>query len=149
MERGLQELATMDQVDGAFVCNSSGDVVLSSMPPVLATAAMSHIGKAVSQVFSAFEAAAVPIDRFDLAFDTWTLVARDLGQAVVIVVAEPGADLSTLRMMLDIVIVGWTTSGQLEKRLGKGKSSSRMDLLSAANLDDAALRSLKLLGGHR
>lgn len=149
MERGLQELATMDQVEGAFVCNSAGEVVLSSMPPVLATAAMSHIGKAVSQVFSAFEAAGVPVDRFDLAFDTWKLIARDLGQAVLILVAEANADLSMTRMMIDITVVGWTSSGQLEKRLGKGKSSSRMELLSRSNLDDASWRSLKLLGGHR
>lgn len=149
MERGLQEIASVDQVEGAFVCNSSGDVVVSSMPPVLATAAMSHIGKALSQVFGAFEAAGVPVDRLELSFDSWRLYARDLGQAVVIVVAEPYADLSMIRMTVDIVITTWNAGGQLQKRVGNGKSSARMDLLSRANLDDAAWSSLRLLVGQR
>ena len=145
MERGLQEIATVGSVDGAFVCNSTGEVVASSVPPVLATAAMSDIGRALSQTFGAFEAAGVPIDRFDLSFDTWRLYTRDLGQGLVVVIADPNCDISFLRMTVDIITTGWTTSGVLQKRIGKGKTSARMDLLSRANLDDAAWHSLRPL----
>lgn len=148
MERGLQEIASVGQVDGAFVCNSTGEVVASSTPPVLATAAMSDIGRALSQTFGAFEAAGAPIDRLDLAFDSWRLYTRDLGQGLVVVIAEPGCDVSFLRMTVDIITTGWASSGDLQKRIGKGKTSARMDLLSRANLDDAAWHSLRPLIGQ-
>ncbi len=148
MERGLQEIASVGLVDGAFVCNSTGEVVASSMPPVLATAAMSDIGRALSQTFGAFEAAGAPIDRLDLAFDTWRLYVRDLGQGLVVVIAEPDCDAACLRMTVDIITTGWASSGVLQKRIGKGKTSARMDLLSRANLDDAAWLSLRPLIGQ-
>ncbi len=149
MEWGLQEIASVELVDGTFVCNSGGDVVASSVPPVLATAAMSHIGRALAQTFGAFEAAAAPIDKLDLAFDTWRLYCRDLGQGIVVVICEPECDIAYLRMTVDIVTTEWSYGGALQKRIGKGKSSSRMDLLSRANLDDAAWNSLRLLVAHR
>jgi hypothetical protein len=148
MERGLQEICALQSVGGAFVCDNTGEVVVSSSPPVLATVTMSQISRAAVQVFAAMESAQKPINRMEFVYDAWRLFVRDLGQAMVFVVCYPEIDSALLRMTMDTVAVNWKSGKELEKKLGKRPAAIRRDLLAEAHMDEAAWRSYRVLASQ-
>ena len=144
MERDLQQICALEHVGGAFVCDNTGEVVVSSTPPVLATITMNQIGRSAVQTFSAMETAKRPVERMEIIYDAWRLFVRDLGPAMVVVVCQPAVDMAMLRMTVDMVTVRWRKENLLQKRLGKKNPPPRKDLLTEAHLDDAAWRSYRL-----
>jgi hypothetical protein len=144
MERGLKEIGNVDQVEGSFVCDNSGDVILSSTPAVLATATMATIGREVVRTFEAMKAADRPITRLEFDYGTWRLFARDIGDALLLVVCQPGTDMPFLRMTIDIVASGWRKDPAAQKLLAS-RRAERRELIKPDNLDDASRKTWRLI----
>ncbi|MEP7215021.1 MAG: hypothetical protein ABI782_02145 [Anaerolineaceae bacterium] len=117
MERELQQFCDIPHVGGAFVCDNRGEVILSSHPAVLATVAMNAIGREVGRSLLALEASGHGGLRLDYAFDSWTLFARELGEALVFVVCEAGVDVARVRMTMEVTMNAWQNDSRAQKRL--------------------------------
>ena len=137
MEKQLEQVGALPGVGGSFVCDNRGDVIVSSDPAVLATVTMNTIGREVARAFLALETAKTPASRLDFVYDTWRLLAQDMGDAVFFVVCQPGADMAMVRMTVDVVIASWTKDGNAQKRLQRHRTE-RKQLLSAAALDQGS-----------
>lgn len=137
MEKGLEHIGAVSGVGGSFVCDNRGDVIVSSDPAVLATVTMNTIGREVGQAFAALEAASEPASRIEFVYDSWRLLAQDIGHAVFFVVCHPDADMAMVRMTADVVLAGWSKDGNAQKRLQQ-RAAERAALVSKANLDQGS-----------
>ncbi len=144
MERGLKEIGTVDHVEGSFVCDNKGDVMLSSTPAVLATATMATIGREVARTFEAMRAATRPVTRLEFDYGTWRLFGRDMGDALLLVVCQPPTDMPFLRMTIDIVASGWRQDPAAQKLLSS-RRTERRELIKPDNLDDASRKIWRLI----
>lgn len=139
MEKDLQQIAGLPHVGGAFVCDNAGEVVASSNPPVLASAAMSGLAREAARTLSALEAGGFAATRLEFRYNSWRLIARDLGDGLLVVVCQPGADGALLRMTADVAIAAWRKDARQMKRLAQ-RRRERSALLSATGMDDASWR---------
>ena len=137
MEKGLDQVGAVPGVGGSFVCDNKGDVIVSSDPAVLATVTMNTIGREVGRAFVALEAAERPATRLDFVYDSWRLLAQDMGDAVFFVVCQPEADMAIVRMTVEVVIAGWRKDASAQKRLQRHRAE-RAALMSRATLDQGS-----------
>jgi hypothetical protein len=140
MERGLQQIANLPYVGGSFVCDNAGEVIVSSNPAPLATVTMNAIGREAAQAFTACDAAGRAAARLDLTYDTWRLLATDLGDAILFAVCDPQVDMPVLRMTVDIVTAGWKKDSSAQKLLAK-RRSPRKATVEPAQMDDVSRHS--------
>lgn len=144
MERELQQFCDIPHVGGAFVCDNRGDVIVSSDPAVLATVAMNAIGREVGRSLLALEASGHKRLRLDFVFDSWRLLAHDMGEAMVFIVCEPRVDAATVRMTLDVALNAWQNDSRARKRLAS-RRGERKQLATPATLDPNAYRAWTLI----
>ncbi|MEO6398118.1 MAG: hypothetical protein ABIP13_06585 [Tepidiformaceae bacterium] len=144
MEKELQQFCDIPHVGGAFVCDNRGDVIVASDPAVLATVAMSAIGREVGRALLALEASGRGCPRMDFVFDSWRLLAHDIGDAVVFIVCEPGVDVATVRMTAEVVLNRWQKDSRVQKRLASSKIE-RKQLVAPAALDQNAHRAWTII----
>lgn len=139
MERGLQHIANLPYVGGSFVCDNAGEVIVSSNPAPLATVTMNAIGREAAQAFMACEAAGRTAGRLDLTYDTWRLLATDIGDAILFAVCDPQVDMPVLRMTVDVVTAGWKKDSSAQKLLAK-RHSSRRATVEPVQMDEVSRR---------
>ena len=144
MEKELEQVGKVPGVGGTFVCDNKGDVIVSSDPAVLATVTMTTIGREVARVFVALEAADEPASRIDFVYDSWRMLAQDIGDAVFFVVCQADADMAMVRMTVDVVIAGWRKDASAQKRLQRHRAE-RAALVSSAALDQGSWSSWTVL----
>ena len=144
MERELQQFCDIPHVGGAFVCDNHGDVIVSSDPAVLATVAMNAIGREVGRSLLALEASGQQGLRMEFVYDSWRLLAHDMGEAVVFIVCEPGVDVATVRMTAEVAINAWRKDSRARKRLAS-RRVERKQLVTPATLDQSAEGAWKLI----
>jgi len=147
MERGLGQISLVPAVGGAFVCSNAGDVIVSTSPPLLATATMNNIGREIARAFSAFEASGRPVSRLDVTYDTWRLFANDIGDAIMFVVCHPGVDAAIVRMTVDVATAGWHKDAKIQKRMAQHKTSRRAAITRTA-LDERSQQVWQLIESH-
>lgn len=134
MEREIEQLTALPAVEGAFLCDNRGDVIVSSDPAVLATVTMNTIGREIGRAFVALHAAGFQASRIDLTYDSWRLLAQDIGDAVLFVIAQPAVDMAIVRMTADVVTAAWKKDPGAQKRLQKHRSE-RAQLVNRTALD--------------
>jgi hypothetical protein len=139
VQKGLARIGAVTGVDGCFVCDSAGEVIESSNPAPLATGTMNAIGRQVLQSQLALESAGYAVSRLEFVFDSWRLLARDLGGGQLFVLCDPRADVAIVRLTADIVIAGWKTDKNVMKQLAP---RARRDLLKRENMDEVSWRLL-------
>lgn len=144
METGLQQINGLGGVGGAFVCDNRGGVIASSSPAVLATVTMNTIGREVAQALGALETAKMPAGRMEFTYDNWRLLAMDMGEAVLFVVTEPGADMPIVRMTAEVVLAGWKKDSRAQKQIAKHRAA-RTEALTRGAFDEISLRSLRVI----
>lgn len=144
MDKGLKELSLLPGVGGAFVCDNRGAVIVSSTPAVLATATMNAIGREVTQAFNAAEKAGWPSTRAEFVYDSWRLLAEDLGTAMLFLVCEAGADMPMARMSVDVVVASWRQDSGIKKQLAR-HWAARNEVMTAANFDEVSRRSWRII----
>lgn len=149
MEKDMEQLSGLPDAGGAFVCDNRGEVILSSSPAVLATVTMNTIGREAARAFVALQAAGRPAARLEFAYDTWRLLAQDIGEAVLFVVCQPGADMALVRMTADVVTAGWQRDAAAQKRLQRHRAE-RAALVNRSSLDQGSWTSWTVFGtgGH-
>jgi hypothetical protein len=148
VEKELEQVGSVPGVGGSFVCDNRGDVIVSSDPAVLATVTMNTIGREVARAFLALEAGGQSANRIDFVYDSWRLLAQDIGDAVVFVVCQPEADMSLVRMTVDVAIAGWRRDASAQKRLQQ-RRTERKALVNASALDQGSLSSWSALVSER
>ena len=148
MEKDLEHVGSVPGVGGSFVCDNRGDVIVSSDPAVLATVTMTTIGREVARVFVALEAGGQPAQRIDFVYDSWRLLAQDIGDAVFFVVCQPDSDMAQVRMTVDVVIAGWRKDSTAQRRLQQ-RRAERKALVNAAALDQGSWSSWSVLVSGR
>jgi predicted regulator of Ras-like GTPase activity (Roadblock/LC7/MglB family) len=144
MERQIEQLTELPGVEGAFLCDNRGEVIISSTPAVLATVTMNTIGREVGRAFVALHAAGFPATRLDLTYDSWRLLAHDIGDAVLFVVAQPTAEMAIVRLTADVVTATWATDSATKKRLQKHRSE-RSQLVNRTALDPGSWLSWNII----
>ena len=148
MEKDLEHVSSVPGVGGSFVCDNRGDVIVSSDPAVLATVTMTTIGREVARAFVALEAGGQRAQRIDFVYDSWRLLAQDIGDAVFFVVCYPDADMARVRMTVDVVIAGWRKDSTAHRRLQQ-RRTERKALVNAAALDQGSWSSWSVLVSGR
>ena len=144
MEKQLEQLGALPGVGGSFVCDNRGDVIVSSDPAVLATVTMNTIGREVARAFVALDTAKDPAARLDFAYDSWRLLAQDMGDAVFFVVCQPEVDMAMVRMTVEVAIASWRQDASAQKRLQRHRAE-RAQLLNRAALDQGSWSSWNAL----
>lgn len=144
MEKGLQQIGNLPHVGGSFVCDNLGEVIVSSTPAVLATVTMNAIGREVAQAMAALDTAGRTAQRLDFTYDSWRLLATDVGDALLFVVCEPQVDMPVLRMTVDVVAMGWKKDSSAQKQLARHRSA-RKDVMAKATFDDVSLRAWQVI----
>ena len=139
MQKGLARLAGVTGVGGSFVCDHGGEVLESSNPAPLATATMQMIGRQIAQTHAALESADYAVHHIEFVYDCWRLLARDLGNAQLFILCEPGADMSLVRLTADVVATGWHADKGVQKRLA---GRTRREGLTRDTLDEVSWRLL-------
>jgi hypothetical protein len=139
VEKELEQFGAIPHVGGVFVCDNTGEVILSSSPAVLATVTMNAIGREVARVLLALESAGRAVSRLDLKFNCWRLLAHDLNDAMLFVVCEAEVDMSVLRMTTDVVVATWESDARARKRLAAYRKERKQ--LIAATTVEPGLRS--------
>jgi predicted regulator of Ras-like GTPase activity (Roadblock/LC7/MglB family) len=144
MEKELAQIAQVPSVGGAFVCSNAGDVIVSSTPPVLATVTMNAIGREMARAFTAFEASGRPVTRLEVTYDTWRLLASDMGDLLMFVVCHPGVDAAVVRMTVDVVGSGWQKDSRVQKRLAPYRTPRRAAITPNA-MDERSQHAWRLI----
>lgn len=139
MQKGLARLVGVAGVGGCFVCDHGGEVLESSNPAPLATATMHMIGRQVAQTHVALESAGYAAQYIEFVYDSWRLLARDLGNAQLFILCEPGVNMSLVRLTADVVATGWRADKGVQKRLA---GHTRREGLTRENLDEVSWRLL-------
>lgn len=144
MEKELDQIGALAAVGGSFLCDNRGDVIVSSNPAVLATVTMNTIGREVARAFVALDAADQGAERIDFVYDSWRLLAQDIGDGVFFVVCQPEVDMAMVRMTVDVVIAGWRANANAQKRIADHRAE-RAALVSRAALDQGSWSSWTVL----
>jgi len=103
MEEGLAEINAVAAVRGCFICDNRGGVIASAAPSGLDTATLDGIGRQVTLTLAALETAGEAMSELDIAYDGMRLVARDLANAVLVVLCEPRVEIAMLRLTMNVV----------------------------------------------
>ena len=142
----FEELARVAGVQGACLCDNHG-VILGMLQAGVGDRSMfERIGLALNQCFGSLHARSAFSD-LEVVFERKTVLARDLGNAVLAVVCSAGANLPLLRMTLNVAASPIESDGELQRGL-KQAALSRASMLSGAHLD-ALARSLLQKAGVR
>ena len=134
MDKGLADINAVAGVRGCITCDNRGGVIASVTPSGLDLAALNNIGRQVTLILAALETAGQAMSELDFTYDGARLVARDLGNAVLVVLCEPQVEISMLRLTLNVVTARWKKDSSVQEQL-TGQAGKREDLLTEDNLD--------------
>ena len=134
MDKGLADINAVAGVRGCITCDNRGGVIASVTPTGLDLATLNNIGRQVTLILAALETAGQAMSELDFTYDGARLVARDLGNAVLVVLCEPQVEISMLRLTLNVVTARWKKDSSVQERLA-GRAGEREDLLTKDNLD--------------
>ena len=142
----FEQLTRVAGVQGACVCDNHGAVLGLLLAGAGDRRMFEGIGLALNQCFGSLHARSAFSD-LEVVFERKTVLARDLGNAVLAVVCSAGANLPLLRMTLNVAASPIESDGELQRGL-KQAALSRASMLSGAHLD-ALARSLLQKAGVR
>jgi hypothetical protein len=140
MEKGLAELDLLPGVGGCFVVAGDGEVAANSTAAPLASATMQRLGRHVGHMLLVLGRAGRLIAWLDLRYDTWRLLVHDMGNGLLLIICESGADVALLKLSADVIVAGWASDAAVQKRL---KVAPRAQLLSREAMDETARRLLQ------
>jgi predicted regulator of Ras-like GTPase activity (Roadblock/LC7/MglB family) len=134
MDKGLADINAVAGVRGCITCDNRGGVIASVTPTGLDLATLNNIGRQVTLILAALETAGQAMSELDFTYEGVRLVARDLGNAVLVVLCEPQVEIAMLRLTLNVMTARWKKDSSVQERLA-GRAGEREDLLTKDNLD--------------
>lgn len=145
MEEGLAEINSVAGVRGSLLCDSWGEAVASAAPAGLDTATLKSVGHQVTQTAAGLRMTEGAMTELDFTYEGTRLVARDLANAVLVVLCEPKVDIAMLRMTMNVVTARLKSDGSVQKRL-EARAAKDMTQDEA---DEMSWHLLKALTGRR
>ena len=100
MDKVLAEINAVDGVQGSFICDNHGDVIINAVPVNLNIAALRGISRQVTQAIAA--KIQNSIHEIDLTYESFRVLIRDLNQAALVVLCKPNIDIALLRLTLNV-----------------------------------------------
>jgi predicted regulator of Ras-like GTPase activity (Roadblock/LC7/MglB family) len=134
MDKGLADINAVAGVRGSFTCDSRGEVIASATPAGLDTAVLNNIGRQATLTLVALETVGQAMSELVFTYEGARLAARDLGNAVLVVLCEPQVDIAMLRLTLNVATARWKKDSGVQKQLAS-QAGEREDLLTKDNLD--------------
>lgn len=114
----LEQLALVPGVHGACICDNHGAILGLLLAGVGDRRLYEHVGIALTQCLAALQGRS-PIQEIELRFQRTLLMARDLGNALVIVICSPAVNSSLLRMTLNVGTSPFQSDAALQENLAR------------------------------
>lgn len=100
MDKVLAEINALDGVQGSFICDNHGNVIINAVPAHLNIASLRGVSRQVTQTIAA--RIQNGIHEIDLTYEGLRVLIRDLNQAALVVMCKPDIDIALLRMTLNV-----------------------------------------------
>ena len=140
----FEQLATVPGVQGACLCDNQGEILGMLLTATGDRRLFERIGLALSQCLAALSKLS-PLTNIELRFERKLVIARDLGNALVVVLCSTAANTAVLRMALEVAANPFEGDADLQRDL-RQVAPSRSSTLGREHLD-ASARHLLLKAG--
>jgi hypothetical protein len=142
----FEQLALVPGVQGACICDNNGAILGMLLAGTGDRRLYERTGLTLSQCLVALQARSA-IKEIELHYESKLLVARDLRNALIVVICGPDVNLPLLRMTLNVATSPLENDAELQRSLVQ-LAPSRAHTLSQKHLD-ASARNLLQKGGLR
>ena len=140
----FEQLAMVPGVQGACLCDNQGAILGMLLTATGDRRLFERIGFALSQCLAALSKPS-PLKTIELRFERKLVIARDLGNALVVVMCGTEANAPVLRMALEVAASPFEGDADLQRDL-RQVAPSRSSTLGREHLD-ASARHLLLKAG--
>jgi hypothetical protein len=135
----LIQMETQPGIQSAFVCDNHGELLGARGSAALERTAFDRMGCQVAQIFAAFEVCGKGCREIEFCYKRWIVLARDLGNAFLVIVGAPDIDWGLLRIAINVAAPPFQKDNELQISLRQA-ASSRIEMLEEKFLDAAAWR---------
>ena len=115
MKEGLREINDLVGTWGSLICNNQGEVVEAIVPPGLNASTQGNINRHVIDLFNVAGDSVDAVTEAVLHYDERKVFVLDLEKAFLIVFCTPSADISLLRMTVNLVLAQWEDDPKVQK----------------------------------
>ena len=115
MKDGLREINDLDGTWGSLICNNQGKIIEAIAPPGLNQCSQENINRHVLELFKAAGESVEGISEAVLHYQERKVFVLDLEKVILIVFCTPSADISLLRMTVNLVLAQWEDDSKVEK----------------------------------
>ena len=115
MKEGLREINDLVGTWGSLICNNQGEVVEAIVPPGLNTSTQGNINRHVIDLFKVAGDSVDGVTEAVLHYDERKVFVLDLEKAFLIVFCTPSADISLLRMTVNLVLAQWEDDPRVQR----------------------------------
>lgn len=115
----LQEIQRVAGVQHVFVCDRQGILLGARSESTVESAVLDRIGVMVMQIVGAMEKHSGKTAEIEAQFEHGTIVIRDLGNALAVIVCTSKVNWSLLRIALNVVVTKFTQDANLQKALAQ------------------------------
>jgi predicted regulator of Ras-like GTPase activity (Roadblock/LC7/MglB family) len=117
MNQGLKEINELTGVWGSLLCNNQAGVIASAPPADFIGSALENIARHCVDLMSPGNESFQDLQEVVVHFQQKKLFILDLEQAILIVLCNPGVDISLLRMTINLMITRWEADRKIQKQL--------------------------------
>ncbi len=102
MEKILAEINAVTGVKGSFICGNQGKVLARVMPVSIDATMLDSIGRQVIKLMAALDRAGGTMNEIDFTCNRGCVVARDMGEVILIVLGESHTEMALLHLTLNV-----------------------------------------------
>jgi predicted regulator of Ras-like GTPase activity (Roadblock/LC7/MglB family) len=143
MQAGLAKIKTLAGVHASFICDNRGEVVVSALSGGLDMATLTSIGREVTLIMAATEAAGEAMGELDCRYERVRLVVRTLTHAVFVVLCDPQIDIAMLRLALDVETARFKGDSEIQRQF-QARAIGRREVVQG-DVDEASWHLFTLL----
>ncbi len=115
MKEGLREINDLVGTWGSLICDNQGGIIESAVPPALDQASQENINRHILDLFKTAGSAVEGMVEGVLHYEQRKIFVMDLKKAFLVVFCTPSADISLLRMTVNLVLANWEDDPQVQK----------------------------------
>jgi predicted regulator of Ras-like GTPase activity (Roadblock/LC7/MglB family) len=119
MEQGLQEINSVQGVQGSLVCDNQGAVFASGPPEGVEEQHLEEICRHCLDALTAVEIVQGPCEELDLKFPEYRVLVRDYQTHLLLILCSPRVNPSLVRLSVNVVTAQWKEDQAVQRRIGK------------------------------
>jgi len=119
MEQGLQEINSIQGVQGSLVCDNQGTIFASGPPEGMEEQHLEKICRHCLDALTAVEIVQGPVEELDLKFQEYRLLVRDYQTYLLLILCRPQVNPSLVRLSVNVVTAQWKDDQAIQRRIGK------------------------------